>query len=1271
MTRIQEISDIYDLKLKRLHNADEWEKTLKRTSAFWKTSFCEAMLITAQKPSAKMCGTLEQWNKIGRYIKRGERSIAVFKSRTDTQLIYLFDEKQTYGKAFNAKWEMSENIADGIVGKFNAESSDSIVNSLEEYLQKGVDRSLKNIYENISRELKKACEIDVRILRFIRESAECICMTRCGIEKNYDFSAAEKLADEVSLIEIGNTANVLAQDVLNDVDKIIRRKEYEIYRADVCGRPLRYPLRAEQGRTFPPEVYGLREETNDPVGVQGSRFDERTRPDSARFGQYKRIVPDNLERDRTEIGENSRTNRRKSSENNDIKQNLQRTNEAAGGNSGSGEPRSVGNTQNERELAVKGNTQAERTESDKRNSAELRELTGDEDLSEYSEENDELTEGIYDETVSENEDTVSYLSDKPVLLNSDTSFAQNLLDAEITYGNGFVNGKFQINDYIKSENPSDKALADFLKKEYGTGGSTRNDNTILFANYSRKGICLEIKGENGERQNINYSWSQAAKAVKKAVEENRYITKNDEECRARIALAEAKRFTLHYSFPQWYANERVGFIRNELKACGVEFYLKMTTEMWVVYASEALQEFSEKKEKYDSIDKSKVVNKDNAIKYISEPDKKAFTTYCQAASSNLISRILSNSDGIPSLGFTIDELRDFFSNDEILDHTINSISENVFNFLYSRDSHKILWSQKSEDKTEDDIQPTLLSGTKNKQISLLDKEYTNRFEERATDKPKVTQVAIESTNDFFDDKFHAELVNADVQNSDGSYGQVKDFYRVVTVGENGALEPYDTKVFESRDEARKAIMNNGGLTEISYNEIARKAFEKMQNISVRALKDYAESHIAYYDSEVRKAFLHGNRDDFNDSVHQAIDRTISEVLSGELSIEGNFSELYKEMRENIDFAEALYSEISQKLYAKHIEINKARQAAHDVGLPFEEYPEEDFDQYAYDPNRMSGEDYDNYDTYNPEIAENHERKQQGATNQALQFGLLGNGITVYDTSKTDPETRDYPTVAHISNEGNIKYYVDKNSINAEDITRIETQAQQQKAKFTVQWNEIPIEERYARILEQGMLLPKPQFDVFHYDNLTMEEKVKKYEHSIIFRDEDFPENTEKKNAETVQSADEQALYTQQKSVIDLETGKKQNDFATPVPKNYRFPDDFSYPNNAKARYYANVLAIKTLKKIEAEHRSATAEEQDILAHYSGWGGTADAFDNTKENWSKEYAELKELLSEKEFSAARESTLTAFYTEPYIIKSIYKALENFGFTGGYILDETVA
>lgn len=105
----------------------------------------------------------------------------------------------------------------------------------------------------------------------------------------------------------------------------------------------------------------------------------------------------------------------------------------------------------------------------------------------------------------------------------------------------------------------------------------------------------------------------------------------------------------------------------------------------------------------------------------------------------------------------------------------------------------------------------------------------------------------------------------------------------------------------------------------------------------------------------------------------------------------------------------------------------------------------------------------------------------------------------------------------------------------------------------------------------------------------------------------------------------------------------------------------------KVKFRQNVEAIKTLQLIESEDRYATPEEQQVLAKYVGWGGLADAFDRTKSAWTKEYQELKELLSNDEYNSARESVLNAHYTSPIIIQSIYDALDKFGFTTGNILE----
>lgn len=118
---------------------------------------------------------------------------------------------------------------------------------------------------------------------------------------------------------------------------------------------------------------------------------------------------------------------------------------------------------------------------------------------------------------------------------------------------------------------------------------------------------------------------------------------------------------------------------------------------------------------------------------------------------------------------------------------------------------------------------------------------------------------------------------------------------------------------------------------------------------------------------------------------------------------------------------------------------------------------------------------------------------------------------------------------------------------------------------------------------------------------------------------------------------------------------------------YRITEDTLGTGGPKEKFKANIAAIKTLKQCEAEGRLATPEEQSMLAGYVGWGGLPDAFDSAKDSWRTEYQQLKDLLSEEEYKAARGSTLTAFYTPPVVIKAMYQALERMGFRQGNLLD----
>jgi len=160
-----------------------------------------------------------------------------------------------------------------------------------------------------------------------------------------------------------------------------------------------------------------------------------------------------------------------------------------------------------------------------------------------------------------------------------------------------------------------------------------------------------------------------------------------------------------------------------------------------------------------------------------------------------------------------------------------------------------------------------------------------------------------------------------------------------------------------------------------------------------------------------------------------------------------------------------------------------------------------------------------------------------------------------------------------------------------------------------------------------------------------------------------------------QESDDVTPIPTEKNISDLTFKKKQNvgesDLHPEIPYNerinYKITDNNLGVGTAKERFKNNIEAIKVLKRCEVEDRYATAKEQEILSKYVGWGGLSQAFDVHNTSWENEYNELKELLTTEEYEQAMETTLTAFYTPPVVIKSMYKALENMGLEKGNILE----
>lgn len=285
----------------------------------------------------------------------------------------------------------------------------------------------------------------------------------------------------------------------------------------------------------------------------------------------------------------------------------------------------------------------------------------------------------------------------------------------------------------------------------------------------------------------------------------------------------------------------------------------------------------------------------------------------------------------------------------------------------------------------------------------------------------------------------------------------------------------------------------------------------------------------------------------------------------------------------------------------------------------------------------------------------------------LGYGMLGNGVTVWNSLVE--EHGDYQTIAHISPEGEVTFY--RNDLPDAVIQRIQNQAEREKQAYL----ERTKAEKPAETITIGMKMAVEgrEYRIFSIDDERQEVSLK----DITFdQSSGFPIFRHEPLSFVIRYLDTQTAGPEApRAVESVKTRESANTLnrdeairtASVEQHQYRITEDTLGTGGPKEKFKANIAAIKTLKQCEAEGRLATPEEQSVLAGYVGWGGLPDAFDTTKDSWRTEYQQLKDLLTEAEYKAARASTLTAFYTPPVVIKAMYQALERMGFRQGNLLD----
>ena len=317
----------------------------------------------------------------------------------------------------------------------------------------------------------------------------------------------------------------------------------------------------------------------------------------------------------------------------------------------------------------------------------------------------------------------------------------------------------------------------------------------------------------------------------------------------------------------------------------------------------------------------------------------------------------------------------------------------------------------------------------------------------------------------------------------------------------------------------------------------------------------------------------------------------------------------------------------------------------------------------------------------------------------LGYGHLGNGITVWNSADIDKEADDYRTIAHISDDGTVKYYADNLP------EGVKAEIKENALKYCTDYisNIVNMsEEKFKYWYFNQMLsfhptyVPGKDFDfadyVECYKALHSDDFVRDIDAPLLIQLENIASNKhtyisqetksdvlDKVRAGEISSDDVSATLknidvtkiNSEDDVYDVLADKYVDEVAD-VQKavkssNYKIHDYNLGVAGPKEKYKNNVAAIKLLNQLESEGRQATPEEQEVLSKYVGWGGLANAFDGNNNSWAQEYIELQELLTTEEYRSAKASTLTSFYTPPVVIEAIYNGLRNLGFKRGNVLE----
>ena len=1242
-------------------NPQAWQNFLSAACRNYKCRFDEQLLIYAQRPDAVAVAQLETWNKqFKRWVNKDSKGIAVFdsKGRRNT-LKYYFDISDTHEGYYGSRpvpiWQMSERYEQAVIERLSDRFGDVESTDLASVLMETAKNAVEDNLQDYMPQLKSCTQdsllegldeynIEVIYRQLAVNSVAYMLMSRCGV----DTEAVFEREDFAEIINFNTPATINALGIAtSDISEMALREISQTIRDVQIAEK-------SQNRTFAPQS-----QTRYDVGreqAERSNHNERNHIHQTRGLSYSRPnITDRARNSAWQIRFDAQ-GLSGAAQTSDLPQpaDIGRAEQTSlrGGTDGSHEVGASDKTALQG-AGRDGGTERKSTDAMGRTDEQYPQSSGGNDT-----ERADLQLNVADEQqVTVNlptvEEQIEMLAEAEDEKSSAFVISQEDIDSVFLSGSGFQNGKYRIYRQFQ-KNEDSKGNIDFLKKEYGTGGGTHYfpDGTQGHTWHDGKGIAIEKYGSSAT-PDLVLSWAKVEKRLRELIKNDRYLNEKEKDHYADyLESEEAPQYEIDTQ--RKMARQRFIDANRDLPPADKRDTLALRLSDFIRDLDGYEKDLLENVERTDLAD----VTAEQMEQHLGDPATVQqlidFLALVQGKTADVYSR--SNAWRFSQELMELYPLRYVYHEDDVVyigadKYEIAAFDENAVSLrnpdfpLFGKELSRADFEEKLKENPANDHLKVVVTEKQSVQTPSEEKPDGIKFSIGFSEHPafydrqfndRYTDLSFALGNYLLGVLVERQHRERESKDNVGWYHKT-DFEITATIGGEDFHYEGRFDIGDGEGDLISHIKNFYGYSlspNCPFIPEWKKQGEDYYREQIESLQWGRDVFVPYLEQ-------HKTLTPEDEKLYAEIMATESdwfvpvEDKQQASDLQPQIVAYYKSDDENIVIVQA-----SNGKYFNHYGYDEDSNNFASAAGGFDTFEEAEQTLYAHRPTAIDITEEKQTPHYTVELTSDAFADPFIIRDNTVPYGEDGQYYDVdgiYQTFETEEEAQEYADTLN----------------SAENIVKLFAQKDEERSQ-----QEQPDIQDNSDLIGKEILIDNRRYVI---------ESISEISGDVSMRDMTFA------NAVGFPiNRVEKIGYI--RSLLSKAQEEKQPEKAvSPVPApseprhNYRITEDTLGVGGAKEKFRNNMAAINLLHELELENRLATPEEQEILSKYVGWGGLSMAFDENNAAWADEFKELYASLSPEEYRAAMESTLTAFYTPPVVIKGMYEALERLGFSEGSILE----